>query len=129
MACWLQKSDLSAEDLPSLDKYSAFETYFDSLNIVELDAQFKELESPKGDWCPWGIGMGMDGPNGIHVTRDDVDKQTYCVLRTHDVTKKFLGFIPMKKNVETYTYDLSASQMKAAVREFYEDKHKLSLDN
>ena len=120
MASWIQQSDFSSADITQLSNYDDFVIYIDSLDKDDLDALYRKLEESNDECCPWGIGINMDTNFGLHVTREDYNKNTYAVLVTETAKKKMLGFIPISKNEETSDETLSYNAMKQVVRGYYE---------
>ncbi len=85
-----------------------------------LDEEERELVDAGAEWCPWGLGLGFGSSNvSVHIHRQDAEKDTFTVNVTQTVTKKLLGFIPIKTTEEDTQNDVPGNSINGLLEKYF----------
>lgn len=113
---FIQRADYSSTDV-EIPSFEAFLACYRELDVAAMDRQQQDLERTNADYCPWGIGVGMESNEGVHITRGDPGR--FDVRHQRIVRVRFLGLIPYRRAEDEVDEGLSEERMLETVRSYF----------
>ncbi len=123
MTVWLQRHDLSSEDLDDSSMESVISLLQSFDWQTEIQKEKKERESGGMNCCPAGIGMVHDEGQILHVVPTD-SSDSMCHYHFPVRHRKFLGIFGKTVHQETLSFeDIEKKDLLPIIRAHYQGNH------